>query len=243
MYLISQKIRYLLKRDEAIEEVPRKFREIVWLHTQLKRDFPGLKIPACPENNVESVRNFFNEVLHIQEIASSYLLLFFVSCTNDIRLKEFVAVKNNAALTGKSEISKTLNLETVNVTDTTLQELKKAVSNRHDIKKSTGSDFDLMADNSYEFTQFLLTEFADLTKCLNEIKSLFETLSQKMSRVAEGFGMIALQFKKLNFAKSQFPDFEQSNINLDLVFTRQKLIFYETSRFKRQLFGQSVEGL
>ena len=243
VYLISQKIRYLLRRDDAIEEVPRKFRDIVWLHSQLKRDFSGLKIPACPDNNLESVRAFFKEILKIEDIASSYLLLFFVSCTSGKRLKEFVLVKSNAALTGKTEVARNLNLEGFAVTEQSLQELKKAVASRPEIKKAPGSDFDLLADNAFEFTQFLLAEFAELAKCLVEVKSLFETLSQKMSRAAESFGMIALQFKKLNFAKSQFPDFEQSNINLDLVFTRYKLIFYESSQLTRQRYGQPVPGL
>ena len=229
--MISQKIRYLIKKDDAIEEVPRKFREIVWLHNQLKRDFSGLKLPNCPENNIESVQTFFNEVLKQPDIASSYLLLFFVSCTNKHRLSEFVKIKDTIAMTGKNELQKNLNLDSMTLTDQHLKELKNAVQNKPEIQKIKSADFDVFAENIFEFTQHLLTEFSELGNVLHDIKGLFDTISQKFNKAAESLGMISLQFKKLNYGKTQFTDFEQSNINLDLVYTRYKLVFYEMSFF------------
>jgi len=238
---VSQKTRYLFRKDDATEEVKRKYRDIVWLHNQFKKEFSGLKLPNCPENNLKSVESFFDEILKLPDIASSYLLLFFTSCTNKNRWSEFIKIKETIALTGKSDLQKSLNLESLVINDNQLKELKNVVSNRPEIQKVKSADLDLLCDNVYEFTSYLLGEFGELNKVLTDIKSLFETLGQKLNKAAESFGMISLQFKKLNYAKTQFVEFEQSKINLDLIYTRYKLVFFEMGELKRECSVDSIQ--
>lgn len=233
----------MFKRDDAVEEVTRKFRDIAWLHGQFKNDFSGLRIPPLPENNLENIQAFFAELLKIPEIAACYLLLFFVSCTNQEMFDEFVRLRDNAAATGKFELQKALNLDTVTITDTQLKEVKRIAAALPKIAQEPSADFAFFADNVFDFTQIFLTEFQSLGKMLAEIRGLFDELGHKFRRAAESFGMISLQFKKLNFAKTQFPLFEQSNVNLDLVYNRYKLVFYEMGLLTRQRFDNAKQGV
>lgn len=120
-------------------------------------------------------------------------------------------------------------MDSVSLTDFQLKEIKRVSASLSEIKKVESADVNLFFDNVFEFTQCFLNEFMELGKIMTEIKSLYEELSHKLTKAAEGFGMISLQFKKMNYAKTQFPYFEQSNINLDLVYTRYKLMFYGLS--------------
>lgn len=241
-YLISQKIRYIFRRDDALEEVTRKYRDIVWLHGQLKADFSGLKLPPVPENNLDNIQAFFAELLKTSDVAGSYLLLFFVSCTNQEAFDEFVRLRDQMAA-GRTDLSKTLNVDGITVTDAQLKELHKVAGGLAPIPKEESADFPFFADNIFEFSQTFLAEFGVLNKLVGEIKGLFEELGIKLRRAAESFGMMALQFKKLNFAKTQFPHFGQSNLNLDLVFNRYKLVFYEMGGLTRQRAGHPKQGL
>jgi hypothetical protein len=242
-YLISQKIRYLIRRDDASEEVTRKYRDIVWLHSQLRADFSGLKLPPVPENNLENIQSFFQELLKTPDIAGSYLFLFFVSCTNQAAFDQYTRLRDSTAATGKTDLQKTLNLDAISLTDAQLEGLKRVAAELPSIAKEPSADFDFLADSIFEFTQSFLAEFQALSKMLADIRTLFEDLGNRFRRAAESFGMLALQFKKLNFAKTQFSHFGQSNLSLDLVYNRYKLVFFETGFLIRQRLHQPSQGL
>lgn len=162
------------------------------------------------------------------------MLLFFVSCTNNSRFEEVVKIREGGALAARTDFQKLLSLDNLNITETQLKEIKKVASNLPEIEKIASADLNLLAENVFEFTHYFLNEFSELGKMLSDIKRLFEELSHKLTKAAESFGMVSLLFKKMNFAKTQFPYFEQSNVNLDLIFTRYKLVFHGMSRFIRQ---------
>ena len=182
-----------------------------------------------PENNLENVNAFFKELLTIPDLASSYILLFFLSCTNSSRFSEFVRIREGVMVNGRKEYQKTMSLDNLQISETQVRDIAKIGASLGEIQKVQSADLNLLADNVFEFTQAFFNEFHDLKKTLEDIQSLFDTLCQKMNKAAESFGMAALQFKKINYAKTQFPLFNESNINLDQVFTRHKLVFYQMS--------------
>ncbi len=226
-FILGQKIEYVLKTDISSEEVVRKFSQIIWLHDQLGKEFAGLKLPDAPVRDLVSISNFFKQLLGVAEIANSYLLAFFTSCSSSEKFNEYVSHK--ATPFNHSVFLKSLLLDSVTVKEKDLKDLDERAAELKDIDQLNSADFMMFSESIFKTSQNFLQNFSELNRHVEDIKRLLNELSGKFGSMAEIFGVLSLQAKKLNFAKSQFPLFSTSNINLDLAFAKSKILFYNTS--------------
>ena len=194
---------------------------------QLCREFVGLRIPEAPTRDVSSINKFFEQLLEYDDIASSYILTFFVSCANQEKFNEYVARKSSQG--NHAEFFKSLMLDSITVKENDLKLLEQKAAELPDIERLDSADFMMLSEAVYETTQFFNNSFHELTKHLEDSKRLLEELGTKLNLAAEIFGNISLHVKKINYAKSQFPLFNRSNINLDMTFSRYKILFYNSS--------------
>ena len=209
----------------------RRYKQILWLQMQLCREFPGLKVPDAPARDVASVAQFFKQLLQHEDIASSYILTFFVSCASQEKMNEYVSRKSSQG--NHAEFFKSLLLDAITIKETDLKLLEQKAAELPDIERLDSADFMLFSESIYETTQFFTNNFHELAKHLDDCRRLLDELGTKLNLAAEIFGNVSLHVKKINYAKSQFPLFSRSNINLDLTFSRYKILFYNSSGLSR----------
>jgi len=224
-------VQYGIRSDIHAEEVVRRYKQIMWLHAQLSKEFPGLKIPEMPTRELASVSTFFNQLLALPDVASSYLLSFFVSCSNSEKFNEYA--NRRISQINPAEYIKSFFVDNISVKDKDLKNLEEQAADLKEIEQLNSADFSMFSESIFSTTQFFLQNFSALNNCIEEIKRLLHEVSNKFNAAAEIFSNLSIQSKKINYAKSQFPLFANSNINLDLAFAKEKILFFNLSYLMR----------
>jgi hypothetical protein len=225
-------VQYGIRSDVHSEEVIRRYKQIAWLHGQLSKEFPGLKIPEMPARELSSVSAFFNQLLSLPDVASSYLLSFFVSCASPEKFNEYA--NRRVSQINPAEYIKSFFVENITIKDKDLKSFEEQAADLKEIEQQKSADFLMFSESVFTTAQLLLQNFSALNNCIEDIKKLLHEVSNKFSSAAEILGNLSTHSKKLNYAKSQFPLFSNSNINLDLAFAKEKILFFNISHFTRQ---------
>lgn len=222
---------YQFQKSESQPPIARKHSDIVWFHQQLRRDFPGLRLNGPPSNDLASVSEFFDSILRIDIVSSCHLTRFFCVCNDDTRIKDFVR-QRNALFPEADNIDKFKSFfsDSVAVSRSELELIKTKAAHLPNLERSMTAECSLFAENILESSQVLALYLSRMTRLLAEIETSFSFVSAKFKEVVlETESMISV-IKKLNFAKTQFPQFDDSQINVDIILMKLKNAF-DTSGF------------
>ena len=226
---------YIFENPFKKESTERKFEEIIWFFRQLRRDFPGLKLPKQPENNLESIQKFFNEIIQIEIIFEHHLTKFFFNFNDDSTIKEYMK-KRDFLFVKEDSLTKLKSFFTDPVIPNKkeLDLLLKKGNTLEPIKKTDNADSSFFAENLVESGNSILFHFNHVQDLCKEIEVLYSTLKYKFQLASNKIEMVASIVKKLNFAKNLFPVFEENQINLDVVLMKLKLGFEAKGKIRRK---------
>lgn len=214
---------YNLKNPETSESVERKYLEITWFYQQIRREFPGLRITPIPQNDILPIQHFFDTILKHHVIGASYLLRFFCLSNDEAKIKEFV--KNRNAFYPEEEgFRKLKSFFTDNhvVKLSELDELQKKAAKTPGVVKAMTADYSNFTESLLETCQSVNTFISRISKSLQDVEELYNKISIKFQEVSQNFSSIVFLVKKLNYAKTQFPSFDESQINLDIILLKLK---------------------
>jgi hypothetical protein len=214
---------YLLSYTELEEPVERKHSEFLWLYQQLRRDFPGLRLPDPPENTLKSVTDFMGGVLRNDLLAGSHLTNRFCTTRDEVQEKELVK-RREAMYPGPDgmEKLKAFLSESVTVSPKEVEMLFNKASKTPDVVRSMTAEYDRFAESLLETMTSLSVFMLSIKKALQEIEASLEGVAAKFRDAAASTNSIITILKKLNFAKTQFPQFDDCQINLDILFLKLK---------------------
>lgn len=225
-FIIPVKGVYLLQHDENSDTVERKYSEIVWFHQHLRREFPGLRINPVPENELGSIREFFESVLKYDVISNSYLFNFFCFSKDEVKIREFVKMKNSLypEVLGIDKIKSFFTGNSV-VRQSELDSLREKAKGLPEIVRSMSADYSRFSDNVFETSEIISMSLTRANKSLEEIQSLYVKIVEKFQEVSQNFSGIIALVNRLNFAKTQFSAFDESQIHLDIILLKLKNSF------------------
>lgn len=231
--MLSKKV-YLIESSVIRESVVRSHSDIRWLHEALKEDYPGLALPPVPERSKESIDKYFADLLMIEQLRTSYILNFFVSCLNESIFREFKEKKEEQNKQVSKDFSSYLSKQHVNKKD--INNIMESAKKLRDIPMSNNADFNQFSTKINDLVNFSTTIFNDLQKAIEELSKQISLISKNINHIADLFGNLSLQYRKINLAKEQFPDPKFQNIDLEQVYSKYKLLFYNTGTLTRPCF-------
>lgn len=234
--MIAKK-RYTIKSNVVKEPVCRYYADVKWLHSALKSDYPGVLLPIAPENNRESINKYFKSLLLIDHLLTSYTLHFFVSCVSEQLFSDFKIKKQLKR--GNMNISailkdpyKLINKNVISTRD--LDELLYRAGKLGDVPiadKQEYKDFCHKVSEISSNTSFIYTE---LKKAVESLKTQITVITKSFNHIADLFGNLALQSKKVSHIKERYSDPKLNYIDMEQVYLKYKSLFYNTGMLIRK---------
>lgn len=235
LVMLSKKV-YEIKSSLITGSVFRSYSDIKWLNEVLKDEFPGLMLPVFPERKRESINKYFKSLLLLKPLLTNYTLNVFISCVSDKSFSEFLSkktVKKQGVLQQNVEKEPLNFFGRFSISRKEMDQLVTQAKDLDDIPTVTNSDFPQFAQKMNEMNENNLIIYKELNRVLKDIsKQLFE-LNRNFNHAADLFSNLALNARKLNAAKEQFPDPNLNSIDLEQVYSKYKLLFFNTGRVKR----------
>lgn len=203
--------------------VDRKHVDFLWLHQQLRREFPGLRLPGPPENNFESVSQFMDAIAKNELLFRCYLTQKFCLSKDETVNKEF-AKKRELMYPEPDGMEKFRSFfsETVTATKAELELVSRKALTLPNIERSMTADYNTLADTILETSTAIHVFMATVKKNLVEIEQALNGVADRFKAIAQTLQSVITILKRLNFAKTQFPLFEESHLNLDIMFIKLK---------------------
>ena len=224
----------MLESSVVRETVTRSHSDIRWLQDALRDDHPGLHLPEIPERSKETINTYFAALLDIEQLQSSYTLHFFASCVSDALFKDF---KEKAASrrgnNGTLVRDATAAINRVHVGKRELSEIQSNADNLKEIIQGENADLDQLSSKVNDLAGYSIIVFAELKKSIEELRKQIATVSKSFDHIADLFGNLSLQARKADAAKEQFPEPRLQQLDLESVFAKYKLLFYNTGELSR----------
>ena len=233
--MLSKKV-YEIRSSVINESVFRSYSEIKWLNEILKDEFPGLLLPVFPERNKESINKYFKSLILLKPLLTNYTLNFFVSCLNDKLFNDF---KIKKSIKKPGHLMQNIEKEPLNffgkfsISKKEMDELKTRAEKLKEIEVINSSDYPQFANKMNEMTENNIIIYKDLYRTFKDIKKQLTELNKSFNHIADLFSNLALNARKMNSAKEQFPDPKFKVIDLEKVYTKYKLLFFNTGKLTR----------
>lgn len=235
MYLVST-----CKQGEAVE---RKHADFVWLHQQLRREYPGLRLPSVPDNNLESVTEFMEGISKNDILFGSFLTKKFCVSRDETASKEFAKARDLAYPEPDGlEKFRTFFSEPAQVTKAELEAMSLKAASLPNADRSMTADYDLFAESLLETCTSISVFMGGVKKNLREIEQSMTSVADKFREIASTTQSIITLLKRLNFAKTQFPLFDESQLNLDILFLKLKTGFENAGGLTSEGVGAAESG-
>lgn len=214
---------YILSVSGRSDGVERKHGDFLWLHQQLRREFPGLRLPEPPENNIESVNQFMEAIAKNDMLFRCYLTQKFCLSKDETVNKEF-AKKRELMYPEQAGIEKFRSFfsESVTATKAELELVSRKAQTLPNIERSMTADYNSLADTILETGTAIHVFMTTVKKNLEEIEHSLNDVADRFKTIAQTLQSVITILKRLNFAKTQFPLFDESHLNLDIMFAKLK---------------------
>lgn len=226
---------YCVSFTELDEPVERRHSEFVWLHQQLRREFPGLRLPDPPENNLKAVTQFMDKVMQNDLLAGCFLTSKFCSARDEAQEKETLRLREQLypEPDGVEKLKAFLS-EGVVVTPKEADMLFAKAQKTPDVIRSMTADYDRFAESVLETFGAVSVHLGHIKRALSDIEAAMESVAERFREAASHTNAIISILKRLNFAKTQFPQFDASQVNLDIVFLKLKNGFDSAGGVRRE---------
>lgn len=209
--------------SEKSEPVERKYSDFIWLHSQLRRDYPGLRLPQVPENNLDSVVDFMTAIVRNDLLAASHLTKKFCASHDEGQIKEFSKKRELMyPVPDGLERFKTFFSESTVINPRELELMLAKAEKLPDIVRSMNSDYDLFSESILETSTAISVFLGNIKSTLRDIEKAMMGVAEKFREISATTTTIITLLKRLNFAKTQFPMFDESHLNLDIIFVKLK---------------------
>lgn len=232
--MMSKKV-YIIQSSVTKERVSRSHSDIRWLQEALKEEYSGLLLPEIPERTKEAVNIYFSGLLELEQLRTSFILHFFVSCVSENLFKDFKEkkeVRKNSLTKGLTkEPNLIFNRPSLSKKD--LDEIMVSADKLKDMTIAENADFNQFASKVNDVAGYTLIIFNDLKKAVEELNKQITAISKTFNHIADLFSNLSLQTRKLNSAKEQFPDPKLKELDLEQVYAKYKLLFYNTGSLIR----------
>lgn len=233
----------MIRSNVVKEPVYRYYADVKWIHTALKFDYPGILMPQLPENKKDSINMYFKSLLLIDQLRISYTLHFFVSCVSEQLFSEFKIKKQikrghlNISTLLK-EPSKLINKNSVSPKD--LDELVYRAGKLGEVPISDRTAYKDFCAKVNEIAQHTSLVFGELKKAMDSLNTQIASITKSFHHIADLFGNLALQGKKVSTVKDRYLDARLSYLDMEQVYLKYKSLFYNAGRLIRKHLYESI---
>lgn len=215
----------------------------MWLHQQIRREFPGLRLPKPPENDLCPVQQYFESLSVDSLVCNCFLLETFCLEKDPTLFREFVR-KRNALFPEENGLAKikTFFSDTPLPQKKELEGIQAKAVHLSRFEKAMTADYSLFAESLLDFACAMTIHLKKAETQLKELEQLYAAVSLKHQQLTQAFAQLSTLMRKLNFAKTQFPGFEESQINLDMVLVKLQRGFEIVGWLSRQGQPTTAQG-